>query len=110
MQDINTIVLLLSIIVIVTFTVLDLLYPASLSATDAIYKRMQHQADDMLKQDVNEYIVSYVPNCNNPEVQYLTDDMAAELKEHAYSVEKIGDPLSEICDKPDDEWDNNYPM
>jgi hypothetical protein len=138
MQDpIQMTMLVLAIIVVVTFTVLSLVYPTEQAATDALSKRLSYQdaqydvavydedgnrhpgvykmdiltddeANALMNDDVNEYIVSYVPNCNQPEVRYLTDDMAAELAEHAYSVEKVGDPLSEICDK--DEWDKNYPM
>lgn len=116
MQDpISVTLVVLAIFVIVTFTVLSLVYPTERAATDAAYKRVQHQNNDMLKRGINEYIVSYIPGhkhgLGRPEVQYLTDKQANDIKKDGkWSVEKVGDPLSEICDKPDDEWDKNYPM
>ena len=96
MQDINTIVLLLSIIVIVTFTVLSLLYPIEQAATDALSKRY------WLSRVSDEY------KCK--QCGAIEDQKHIFLRSSGYCSLACEDPLSVICDKPDDEWDKNYPM
>ena len=100
MQDpIQMTMLVLAIIVVVTFTVLSLVYPTEEVATIALAKRMQYEslACSPLGEPIDEYIVRYSSDDSPPlEIKKLTKDMADELRVHAYSVEKISDPLGEI--------------
>ena len=87
MQDpISVTLVVLAIFVIVTFTVLSLVYPTERAATEALSKRCGSKVPDEYK----------CKQCGA-----IEDQKHIFLRSSGYCSLACEDPLSVICDKPD---------